>query len=114
MVEDFSPLHSRSAPFHLDNVPEMVERVARALAAQSFEAAGNDKPGPSAAAERRWPHFVPQARTAIEAMREPTEAMLRASPLIGTGITEKGDWATNTRPAQAVWPAMIDAALSSS
>lgn len=41
--------------------------------------------------------------------REPTEAMLKASPIVGTGPNEHGDWAVNTKPAQIVWAAMIAA-----
>lgn len=96
-MSDYSPL--RPSVVRPDNVPEMVERVARALAAQSFEALGNDKAGAGAtAAECRWPHFVPQAYTAIEAMREPDEAMKNA--VEHTGMM----W---------VWSACIDIALSS-
>jgi hypothetical protein len=53
-----------------------------------------------------------RARAAIEAMREPTTKMLKASPIVGTGINEDGKWGINTRPAADVWTAMIDAALT--
>ncbi len=64
----------------------MVERVARVLA---IEADHNN-----------WEEFVPDARMAILAMREPTEAMLSALPYPGPE-----DYPT------AIWQAMIDEAL---
>jgi hypothetical protein len=65
---------------------EMVERVARALAdcaLEPFDAISRQK-------------FMGDARAAIEAMREPTEAML-----------ERGDHGTSA----AGWASMIDEAL---
>lgn len=47
----------------------ITEVVARALARQSFEAQGNDKPGHlEAIVDRRWPTFVPQAQVALAAI----------------------------------------------
>ena len=47
----------------------------------------------------------------ITALREPSEDMLRASPIVGTGPDESGRWKTNTEPARIVWQAMIDELL---
>jgi hypothetical protein len=95
---------------------EMVERVARAIDPTAWRwldsIVGREPAHPAEAPTRATQ--VRQARAAIEAMREPTEAMLRASPVVGTGPDERGNWAVNTKPAQAVWPAMIDAALGTS
>lgn len=44
----------------------VIERIARALAKSSGDSA-------------HWPAYVRQARAAIEAMREPTKAMVRAA-----------------------------------
>lgn len=71
---------------------EMIERVARALA----KLADNDN----------WNEFVPDARAAIEAMREPTDAMMAAVDCAG----EKADWLSG-RAWTAAWQAMIDEAL---
>jgi hypothetical protein len=60
---------------------EMVERVARALCRSKSAAQ------PGGWIERHinenWPVFMDDARTAIEAMREPTEAMLTAAHVHG-------------------------------
>jgi hypothetical protein len=40
----------------------------------------------------------------------PTEEMLKASPIVGTGPGPDGWWCTNTKPAQDVWAAMLEAA----
>lgn len=74
---------------------EMVERVAKALAAQDFSC------------DWGWvaPHYqeayLESARAAIEAMREPTEGMKEC------GREETGSLAT----ALAAWDSMIDEAL---
>lgn len=74
------------------DVPEMVERVARAIC----RAVGQDPDGlvgdpkvPPVPLHGTltvkflplWKHFEPSARAAIEAMREPTEAMLMAGSI---------------------------------
>jgi hypothetical protein len=66
---------------------EMVERVARELAV--------------AADHANWEEFVPDARMAIRAMREPTEKMLK----------EGNRSTTDGRGAEESWPTMIDEAL---
>jgi hypothetical protein len=59
---------------------EMIERVARAIAKSSYE----DEQTPATASEigeyvdAFWPNFTDAARAAIEATREPTEAMKQA------------------------------------
>jgi hypothetical protein len=66
----------------------LVERVARALAA----AAGDDP-------NRYWGEYQDDARAAIAAMREPTEAMVNVLRNTEHGILDD-------------WHAMIDAALA--
>lgn len=83
---------------------EMIERVARALASHHWYMSGNDPEKEGAVIDRRWRNFEPQARAAIEAMCEPTEAML-ASGSRSIFHSDK-DWESN-----ACWRAMIDAAL---
>ena len=77
---------------------EMIERVARAI----------ESTGPReavAAIEPSWLAFVPQARAAIEAMREPNEQMLKVA------------WNYAGHPDKefvldgGMWREMIDAAL---
>ena len=70
----------------------MIERVARAICLSQTQS------------ERVWQSFFPEARAAIEAMREPTEAMRAAVREVG-GIQA-------VAYANAAWPTMIDAALS--
>lgn len=58
-----------------------------------------------------WEIFVPEARAAIEAMREPTEAMLEVvtDPILRLGeptLPRVQQW------RDALWRAMIDKALS--
>jgi hypothetical protein len=65
---------------------DMIERVARAIG--RAELLPDD-------ADRHWKRFEIHARAAIEAMREPTEAMLKAAPF--------------SHPLTN-WQAMIDAA----
>ena len=80
---------------------EMVERVARAIAA------GHDAYLP---VEKIAPGYLADARAAIEAMREPTKAMESAGD-------ELDDWGCPSDPgsgnacALAHWHAMIDEAL---
>lgn len=69
---------------------EMVERVARAMAAELAQYEGEGKT------------FLPAAQVAIEAMRVPTEAILIA-------ISDDMD---NDQHPLVVWENAIDAALS--
>lgn len=100
-------------------IPEMVKRVARALALCS--GARMVGPGQSAATrdfgwrgdgesldkyvEAHWIEHVHEAGFAIEAMREPTEAM-KSEP-----TWYDGDQKFTPGDAEAVWEQMIDAAL---
>ena len=102
----------------------MLERVARALcAAAGFDP--EDKFGPDEHTFLGWTFYVPDAEKAIEALREPTEEMLRAA--IALPVTEELNgllglgWAhgmhlsyqhgkPNT-PLQQWWRAMIHEAL---
>jgi hypothetical protein len=52
------------------------------------------------------------ARTAIEAMREPTEAMLDAVSHYVDGGGEQYPIRVGSDDSQAIWRAMIDAALA--
>lgn len=72
---------------------EMVGKVARAIARKNTGSGIN------------WPSFVEEARAAIEAMREPTEAMVDAGVL-----DVKAD--VSFFDVNETWQAMIDAALS--
>lgn len=77
----------------------MIERVARALAR-------HDNPK----YENWWPGYERRARTAIAAMREPTETMVEG----GAGIISNQDMAAD-RPLPTLsnaYRAMIETALS--
>lgn len=92
----------------MDNVfvPEMVERLARVLAKMH----GGDPDGGPNKARPIWMLYEVVAIAVIEAMREPTDAMLNRGGyhcITGAGAVSKGDLAQ----AKAVWKAMIDAAL---
>lgn len=76
---------------------EMIERVARAL---HQEIAGSDpdelihhpaQKSWEAPTRRRWEQWEEAARTVIEAMGEPTEAMLRAA-FVAMNETPGGQW----------------------
>jgi hypothetical protein len=83
---------------------DMVERVARAIHRIEGEKP-NTSPFPDYSDD--WRDYTPQARAAIEAMRVPTDEMVKA-----------GEEGINSLPAlpghyaEYCWPAMIDAALS--
>lgn len=83
-------------------IPEMVERVARRMHAKHFEFAVPDDSGHPGLF-----YFREMARVALQAMREPTEAMLAAVPA-GTCFTCNRDWYSGP---QEIWQSMIDAAL---
>ncbi|RYY67735.1 MAG: hypothetical protein EOO12_00315 [Chitinophagaceae bacterium] len=57
------------------DVPEMVERVARALAKIRYAHVGSDSEDRLVRGTPNWEFCVQDARAAIEAMREPTERM---------------------------------------
>ena len=74
------------------NSDDMIERVARAIAEQNHGST--------------WDEWIDEARAAIEAMREPTEAMIN-----GLRIAQECGDSTAALWAPLVWRAMIDAAL---
>jgi hypothetical protein len=80
---------------------EMVERVARAI----FEAEYTGGEGDEYRWERSQDAYRVQARAAIEAMREPTDAMRDAMRLANTNIA--GGYG-----GPGGWEAAIDAALA--
>ena len=53
-----------------------LERIARALAAQHWRDAGASEEQVLAFADIDWPEFVPDARAALTALREPDEAIV--------------------------------------
>ena len=78
---------------------EMIERVARTLCMQlQIDEGFSAESAARAATSNMWKNYRNAARMAIEAMREPTQAMLQALNNCG------GD-------TDAIWPAMIDEAL---
>lgn len=83
----------------------MIEKMARAIAKsdgmtwEKFGAAGMD-------------NYTRRAKAALTVLLEPDEAMLKASPIVGTGMDETGRWCTNTEPARACFTATILAALT--
>jgi hypothetical protein len=89
----------------------MVERVARALYAirmETADGAGLHEPYVWETDNNAYrEHCLREARAAIEAMREPTEAMVEAGVSAETGKT-LGDRVSNC------YAAMIDAALTTS
>ena len=90
----------------------MVDRVARALYAESDWALSDKRGG-----HVGWKDFRDDARAAIQAMREPSDAMLRAGFRNNRHVNSAPcDRATCigavTMPADQAWRAMIDAALA--
>ena len=92
---------------------EMVERVARAVAAADWRAEIDEASEPERWLEAAIAYDLTNdngrfrydeiARAAIEAMREPTEAMIDAGYAVG--------YSPDPLPTDLVWRAMIDAAL---
>lgn len=89
---------------------EMVEKVARAIAAEM----GTDWGGPLGESDLSFlpykARYMSMARAAIEAMREPTEAMKEAG--FQAGHLGDGEW--EYADPESAYTAMIDAALSPS
>ncbi len=72
---------------------EMIARVARAICPKNMP--------------QDWLDYVDEARSAIEAMRAPTEEMLRAEDrLTSCGANRLPEY-----EARAVWRSMVEAAL---
>ena len=102
-----------------------LERIARALAAQHWRDAGASEEQVLAFADIDWPEFVPDARAALTALREPDEAMSLAGLTAFVECAPKprsdedtfsvgvrvGRTTIASRETDAVWRAMIDAAL---
>lgn len=80
----------------------MREKIARALAAHACRIA--DKSGADLPADI-WEQGLPQADAALNAMREPDEAMIEAGDEITSHACNY-----DTVDAADVWAAMIDAA----
>lgn len=92
---------------------KMIERVARAIRRKyNIEIFDRDE-------DNGWEHSLSQARAAIEAMREPTEAQLVATEEVVTGHDDFacGDGTLYLsypgfhEYAKAAWQAMINAAV---
>jgi hypothetical protein len=86
----------------------MIERVARAIARAQLDrqyVGRLENIGCFIEIDRIWPEFVPEARRAIKAMREPTEALINR-------MMEQWDDNPCAPSATAGWKAAIDAALN--
>jgi hypothetical protein len=95
---------------------EMVQRVARAICASvdgrnpdHLIAVYEDRPCIGGGImlpihKRDWENYLVQARAAIDAMREPTEAMIEAG-------MDKTSWPICNGEVEHRWQAMIDEAL---
>lgn len=80
----------------------MIEHVAKALGTAAAEWANS--PPYDKTPESCWKHL---AQSAVEAMREPTKAMIEA----GRGLQSIGDETLDADDMQSKWQSMIDAAL---
>ena len=78
---------------------EMIERVARALANKRYIHVGGADAECLVPGKKNWTFCADDARTAIEAMRTPTQEM------------EAPIWAAGSLAPEDVWPAMIEIAL---
>ena len=85
---------------------DMVERVARAICLAHAIDSGYSRGCAEASVDVEWKAWVVEARAAIAAMREPTEEMVDA----GWQTSDDVVWMA----LKEAWPAMIDAALTSS
>ena len=83
----------------VQNKMSMAEKVAQAMAEQDQLGATADGPQINRGG---WRAYLPMARAAIEAMREPSEEMLHAPKNMEGRFDLIGD----------TWCAMIDAAMS--
>lgn len=103
----------------------MVEKVARAMARVEAEKRDRDEGGRGGGIEwlvsQTWRLRIPEARAAIEALREPTEEMIDAGVEAKMKLYERLEGeGKNTRvivvanhPAGTIYEAMIDKALES-
>lgn len=97
----------------------MIERVARAIAGADPEQQGqiDDSEMGEYFWEKYREHYLPLARAAIEAMREPTPDMISAGIKreVAWEYGERGDWDDESGPhvpSHAAYQSMIDAALN--
>jgi hypothetical protein len=86
---------------------EMVRRVAAAVCSNMPVKREHQTPSGRAWVDEKWVDYVDIARTTIEAMREPTEAMLCGAR--DWSIKKNGMGVGNDQ-ATGCWQAMIDAA----
>jgi len=84
---------------------EMIERVARALCDDTLKRWRS----PIGVQSEPWREFIPAARAAIEAMREPTDEMKKKGQIEFLGYNS--DFDPPSVPLVNAWDAMIDAAL---
>ncbi len=91
---------------------DMVERVARAIA-KAHRLDTGEFVGADGARHHvePWRDFIDHARAAIEAMREPTEAMKRAGDDVQTVSEIENVSVPSLIESEDVWGAMITAAL---
>jgi hypothetical protein len=95
---------------------EMIEQVARGLAAATHARCSRDRHGDEVSADRKafvdenWRIYVGSARVAIDAMREPTGPMRKAfvDLALHGDVLSHGGWDGYARDQ---WQTMIDAAL---
>lgn len=92
---------------------DMIERVARAICRAGGKDPDETMIELGGVRTPMWDAFVPIARAAIEAMREPTEAMVAA---MGSDLTDEGEPRAGTQASlelsRAHWRKGIDAALN--
>lgn len=97
-----------------EGVPEMVEKVARAICHPLYMKLHPLQPPEviDQYVEMNWSNHIKQARAAIAAMREPTEGMLDVGGEQVLPVEAVGRASPDRFGARAVFTAMIDAALS--
>ena len=91
---------------------EMVERVAKAIRDHNMRQGGVEPASDMTPFEAQ--HYTAEARAAIAAMREPTEAMVLAGDDAQTDIQGPDEGIQVAMCSSVPWQAMIDAALSPS
>lgn len=90
-----------------------LERAARAL----YQRLGTEIADPENGGEdERWPEFVDDARAVLQAIREPSEAMLpdphdTSTPIYQAARLIDDDAASSADVFRSAWQAMIDAAM---
>ena len=88
----------------------VVERVARAIGRASVTNVCSDPEEIERQVEDGWTLWIPEARAAIAAMREPDDGMGRAGA--ATGMVGGGLLLPEGIKAETVWTAMIDHILA--